>query len=370
MDNVGIITIPDYNNYGNRLQNYAVKQIFQKIGYNVSSLELNDPYFNKYNARKLKLFLKKYRMLWLIFLYTMLTEGIEKAQRDSCFEKFTLEYLNVVYKPEFNEKTKKDLIEKYKFFILGSDQIWHPTVNTTPYLYFAEFVNSEKRIYFAPSFGVKKLPDSYIQIVREGLKNAKNISVREKSGQEIIRSVVNGDSEVLCDPTLLIQADEWAKLAKAPRKIPQNGYIMQCFLGPMNSEYIMKIQDFADDLKKPIYKLADKRYKTGYVTGPQEFIYSVMNADFIVTDSFHTVAFSILFKKPFVVFSRLKDDGTDAGIDSRIDELLKETGLIARKYAKNYNEQLLDCNFEMSEIFIQNEKRKVNNFLCNALSKQ
>ena len=70
MRKIGIITIPDYNNYGNRLQNYAVKNFFEKKGYYVETLEMNDPDFQKYKARKQKLQLKKRKnLLYIIRRY-------------------------------------------------------------------------------------------------------------------------------------------------------------------------------------------------------------------------------------------------------------------------------------------------------------
>lgn len=129
MRKIGIITIPDYNNYGNRLQNYAVKNFFEKKGYYVETLEMNDPDFQKYKARKQKLQLKKRKMLNVIFLFEMLKGGIDKAKRERKFEEFTLKYLNVEYIPEYNDKIINYVNEKFDFFVLGSDQIWHPYVN-------------------------------------------------------------------------------------------------------------------------------------------------------------------------------------------------------------------------------------------------
>ena len=66
----------------------------------------------------------------------------------------TLKYLNVEYIPEYNDKIINYVNEKFDFFVLGSDQIWHPYVNDTPNLYFANFTTSNKKIFFAPSSGM------------------------------------------------------------------------------------------------------------------------------------------------------------------------------------------------------------------------
>lgn len=367
MDHIGIITIPDYNNYGNRLQNYAVKHIFENMGFKVSSLELNDPNFEKYKERKYKLLLKKSRLLPVVFLYEMLTGGYKKAKRDQCFEKFTLEYLNVDYEPVFNENIKKKLLNKYSYFVLGSDQIWHPHVNNTPFLYFAKFSPQNRIIYFAPSFGVNDLPQNYIDIVRDGINDAECISVREKSGQKIIKDVIGKDAELLIDPTLMLDSSEWEKISKKPSKFPSHKYILKCFLGHVNDEYEGTIKKISDKLGKRIFTIADKTKSYGYTTGPQEFIYCIMNSDFVVTDSFHTVVFAILFNKPFVVFSRLDENGKSAGLDSRIDDLIANLNLTDRKYSESLCTNLEYCDFSSVPYFISSERKRVEEYLNKCL---
>ena len=360
MKKIGIITIPDYNNYGNRLQNYAVKRFFENKGYDVVTLEMNDPKFEKYKARKFKLRLKKNNMLGFVFLFEMVKGGIHKAKRDLRFEKFTKKYLNVRYIPEYTKKQIENLNKEFSYFSLGSDQIWHPYVNTTPNLYFASFTEEDKKIYFSPSFGVEKIPNDYAELLKERLKNAKHLTVREVAGAKIIKEVLGKEAQVLFDPTLLIEKKEWDLIAKRPKGMEKGKYIASCFLGPKNEEYREKIKEINKENGISVFNLADPKMKNGYITGPSEFVYTIKNAEIVLTDSFHAVVFCILYHKQFIVFSRLNDKGEPAGLDSRIDDLLRKLHLTEYKYERNKKWDLEKIDFNFADEVIEKEKDRVN----------
>lgn len=361
MRKVGIITIPDYNNYGNRLQNYAVKIYFEKKGFKVDTLEMNDKVFEQRKARKIKLYLKKYHLTPVMFLFEILSKGIFNAFRYLKFEKFTRKYLNVRYVPQWEDKVSSKIGAEYEYIVLGSDQIWHPYVNTTPTLFFAQFVESSKRIYFSPSFGVEVLSKDYAELVKENLIGIKSISVREEAGKKILEKLTDAKVTVLCDPTLLLSREEWSKIAVKPNKIPDK-YILSYFLGPVSQEYSEIAKKIEQSLQSDCYRIANRENKNAFVTGPSEFVYAVKNAQFVITDSFHAVVFSLIFKKPFLVCSRLNDKGKSAGLDSRIDLLLSMFNMKERKFTDDVDirsilNQIPDVDFIFDE-----QRQKVNNY--------
>lgn len=361
MKKIGIITIPDYNNYGNRLQNYAVKTYFEKKGFAVDTLEMNDELFSKRKERKIKLYLKKFRLTAITFLFELLSKKLSGALRYLRFEKFTRKYLGVRYLPEWNMDFCRSVGEEYDYIVLGSDQIWHPFINTTPNLFFAQFVPPAKRLYFAPSFGIEKLTQEYSDLVRENLKGINKISVREKAGEKILRELTDAEVTVLCDPTLLLSKDEWSRLAVKPKGIP-NKYVLSYFLGPVSTEYASAKKEIENTLQCGSYRIADKENKKSYITGPSEFIYSIKNAEFVVTDSFHAVVFSIIFGKPFLVCSRLEDDGLPAGLDSRIDLLLEMFNMTERKFNGNCNTEGLLRPLPNTDSVFEQQKIKADDF--------
>lgn len=364
MEKIGIITIPDYNNFGNRLQNYAVKTYFEKKGFKVDSLEMNDKDFPQRGERKIKLYLKKYHMTLIMFIYELLRKDAYCAFRYLKFEKFTRKYLNVRYVPQWEEEVSYKIGEQYKYIVLGSDQIWHPYVNTTPNLFFGKFVECQKRLYFSPSFGVQAISRSYSDIVKEGLKGVKNLSVREKTGKRLLEELTEANIKVLCDPTLLLTRDEWSKIAVKPKRIP-NDYILSYFLGPTNEEYIAVSNEIKQSLHCEFYRIASKKDKKSICTGPGEFIYAIKNARYVITDSFHAVAFSLIFGKPFLVFSRLNENGKIAGLDSRVELLLSTFNMSDRKYSKKLDTKKTLLPLEnITDVFLEH-KNEVDSYFQN-----
>ena len=359
---IGIITIPDYNNYGNRLQNYAVKKCFCKRGYETVTLEMNDSSFKKYKARKYKLILKKYRLTMGVFLFEALTGGCAKAKRELYFEKFTKRFLNVEYIPEYTEEEISKLNRAIDYFVLGSDQIWHPIVNDTPNLYFARFTQPNRIIYFAPSFGVKELPSDYAEIVKRELGSAICLSVRETEGAEIINKLTGKKAEVLMDPTLMLNADDWSKIEQRPKDLKDEKYVLCYFLGKTSQEYEEQIGFAKEKFGSEVYYLADPTKDKGYENGPSEFLYCVHHAQMILTDSFHAAVFSIIFHKAFSVFSRLDQNYKNAGLDSRLDTLLSKLKIENHKYNTG-NGLCFDTDYVFSDEIIDIEKKKTEHFI-------
>jgi hypothetical protein len=365
MKKIGIITIPDYNNYGNRLQNFAVKRIFEKIGYYVDTLELNDIDFKNYKERKFKLWLKANKFFRLVYLFIWFKEGLLKARRDQFFEEFTSRFLSVRYEPLYNQKTINNIKSEYSYFVLGSDQIWHPNINVTPNLFFGKFANEEQIICFAPSLGITNISESYMNILKYNLNKINKISIREIEGSKIIKQIIGKDVPVLIDPTMMLDAEEWIELAKCPKNKPKHKYILNCFLGYQNNKYINFIDDLSITLGLSIFHLSQPDYKQGYLTGPSEFLWYILNSEIVCTDSFHTIVFSILFKKPFIAFPRLTNKDLNCGLDSRIDTLLNKFGLEKRKFKYIDQNSILTCDFSEIYPILEKERKIVNDFLAD-----
>ena len=361
---IGIITIPDYNNYGNRLQNYAVKHVLEGLGCQVDTLEMNDTAFPQYKARSLKLSLKKYGLGGVATLFEYLHGGALKAKRYARFARFTKRRLNVRYFPHYDQKTLDRIRATYDYVVLGSDQIWHPTVNTTPNLFFATFMPRERVLFFSPSFGIHTLPDPYRQTVREGLAGCDRLTVREEAGAALLRDLTGMSATVLPDPTMCLTAEEWKAVAVKPKNAPATPYVLKCFLGGVTEEYRAVTERLSAD--KTVWEVARKDNPDGYVTGPEEFLGSILGAETVLTDSFHAVVFCILFQKPFVVFPRLDAEGNHQGLDSRLDTLLARMGLTHRKYT-GATADLGECSFERTHAPLEEGRALARRFFTEIL---
>ena len=348
MKKVGIITINDNNNYGNRLQNYAVQEVLKKI--NVEPITLkNEPATNTKN----KYLLRKIKSLFNRGSYSKI------IGRKECFEDFNR---NINFSAK--KITPYSKLNEYDYFVVGSDQVWNPNFGRLRDVDLLEFTESRKKISFSASFGVSKLSEEYNSKLKKDLKDFKAISVREDAGKEIIEEVVGRkDVQVLVDPTMLLTSKEWDKIAKKPKQLKSNRYILKYFLGELSEERKKEIERIAKENNCEIINILDKN-SPFYQTGPSEFVYLEKNAFLVCTDSFHSCVFAILYDRPFIVFDR---EDSYVKMNSRLDTLLKKFDLENRWYKAKIIQEQLKADYEEAYNILEDERRKSKRFLENAI---
>ena len=226
---------------------------------------------------------------------------------------------------------------------------------------FLKFAPKEKRSSFSASFGISKIPEELKEYYKINLLEMQNLSVREDRGKEIIKELTGRtDVEVLIDPTMMLTAQEWDKVSKKPRKLKNNKYILNYFLGNLSEKRRKEIEQVANKNNCTVINLMDKN-EPMYGSGPSEFLYLVKNAFMICTDSYHGSVFSIIYNKPFVIFDR---EDNIVNMNSRLETLLSKFGLQER-YSKDGKipEKLLKCDYAESYKILEMEKEKTNKYI-------
>lgn len=330
---IAVLTINDNTNFGNRLQNYAVQHILSKYG-------TCENYSARFKSRSDYL---KY-LIWKISLKKVENIFPNKSFRTMHFYEFNkcIKYKKVSYKDE------------YDFYFYGSDQIWNPSYNLN------QFINPEtpyeKNFAFSASFGVSKIRDNQLELYKRGLSKFNKISVREDAGAELVHNIIGIKPTVLIDPTMYLDKTDWMKLEKKPDWYDGKQYILIYFLGNMSEGRINEVNIFSQENKCIIINLAEKKYEN---ISPSEFIFLIRNCFIMITDSFHGSVFSILFRKPFVVFER---EDEQESMNSRIETLLAEFGLLdcKRNTLANFD---LEVDYSNVSNLINEEKLKVDKFL-------
>ena len=327
---IGKITLDGYSNYGNLLQNYALQQILLKYATKVDTLwHTEDSFLPKTYWKWTWKQPIKYLINWENFRtdffsgligYEMVRQGKLKdwADRYIHFRK--------------DVKNLSSVIDDYDYLIAGSDQVWNPYFNDNAYLKdnFLMFAPSEKRISYAASISAPTIPDSEIEIYKEGFAGMCALSLREQAGADLVKAISGRDAEVHVDPTLLLIPQEWDEVSRVPTWYSGEKYILTYFLGKRPDAII---QSVAEEAGLSIVNLLDEKVYEHYVTGVDEFLWAVKHASLMYTDSFHGTVFSILYRTPFVVCNRLGDTVTEK-MGSRIDNLLNLFGLDNRRGTK------------------------------------
>ncbi|MEG0408347.1 MAG: polysaccharide pyruvyl transferase family protein [Bacilli bacterium] len=312
---IGIVTINDYNNYGNRLQNYAVQEILESLNNDVTTL-INYPVYNF----KKKFFLRRFRY----YNY--------KTQENYSFNTLRKEAF-IEFNRNINFSTKLHTIKScynYDYLVVGSDQVWNPNFGRLSDLDLL-CIKNVKKVALSASFGISELPqDINKSFLKLSLEDFKAISVREESGKNILSYVIPGkEVEVLIDPTMIVNVKIWDKISKRPKMLKSGKFILNYFLGELSSVRKKEIERIAKENDCIVINLLDIN-DIFYECGPSEFLYLEKNAFLICTDSFHSSVFAILFNRPFIIFNRNQDGVVN--MSSRLDTLIHTFKLENRYY--------------------------------------
>ena len=224
----------------------------------------------------------------------------------------------------------------------------------------------DKKISFSASIGVDILSKESLIKIEKNLAKFKAISVREESAKNIIGNCIKRDDiEVLVDPTMVLTSDEWEKVSKKPKQIDniKKKYILNYFLGELSESRKKEIEKIAQEENCHIINILDKE-DPFYACGPSEFLWLEKNAFLICTDSFHSCVFSIIFKRPFLVFDR-KDNKKN--MNSRIETLLSTFDVEERKIDEYIDKKLLNFNHKNINDILKKERKKSEEFLKKAL---
>lgn len=240
---------------------------------------------------------------------------------------------------------------------------------------------SVRTISYATSLGVSEYPKSYWRTSRKAWSRIDYLSVREKTGADIISKVCDNNihAEVVVDPTYLISCEDWKKIFPVEKKF-EDKYIFCYFLG--NDEESKKCARRYANLKglklvsvvsNESYSEIDQEYADFLMTGesPDSFVNWIRGAECVFTDSFHGTAFSIMNEKQIYVFYR-KNTGVKLQRHSRIDDILSlweiKYRLITDKHREwdSYQEQPIDYTLVTQKV--QSERERSMKFLKAALT--
>ncbi len=360
---IGIITLNGHYNYGNRLQNYALQTFLLQYADEVKTIWHTPnnflPEIWKWNWKTII----KYILNWNETRNYVLNSYVFDLIRETNIKKFTDQYIHMQYDFKLNE----DLNEKYDYVIVGSDQVWNPYFGCGN-AEFLEFVSPEKRIAYAASFGVEEIPNENKEKFKRWLAGVEFISVREKAGANIVKTMIGREVPVLADPTLLLKQEEWDVVAKKPSWYKSEKYILTYFLGEMPSSANKTVEKLAAENNFQIIHLMDLNHLDWYSIAPDEFIYLIKNASLVYTDSFHGAIFSILMQVPFVVCSR--ESLGKQNMDSRLDTLLELFSLEQRRATVSNSYCIsnpLTIDFDNMKKILAQERNKATDYLKTAL---
>ncbi|NLW03188.1 MAG: polysaccharide pyruvyl transferase family protein [Clostridiaceae bacterium] len=330
----GLITFHYAHHYGAQLQAFALQKAVEKLGF---SCEIID-YVRPDTIEGSSLFKKGASPGAILSNIHTLLRLPSFRRRQRRFNSFVKAHMKLSKK---RYTSLEDLLANppdYDRYLCGSDQVWNPTIfrpNGFDPAFFMPFAGEKKRAAYAPSFGMDSIPEPYIESLREYLSGFSALSARESSGSEIIRKLTGRVTEVVLDPTMLLDESDWLRIC--PRERRKMPYLL-CYFISDPTPFSGMVGMISGRLKLPVVILCGSRKPIPgsrarvYDAGPREFLGLIRDSAFVCTNSFHGAVFSILFKKDFYSFqSAVKTPGQPAG--SRLQSLLGRLGLEDRLLA-------------------------------------
>lgn len=293
-NSIGIISDFGYKNYGNKLQNFALRNCIEKSG--------NKPVNFVLDPGKCNILAPLYT---LRYKPTKREKAIMKASKATGEKNIYFAYT----------KKRKTLVPLFKSLIIGSDQVWNFTYHTKEEMLFntGGFCTSHntKISSYAASLGVDNISEFYKPLFNNNLSKLSKITVREKNAQLLLNDM-GIQTQLACDPTLLLSEKDWnAAISKySAMKIPTNNYV---FVYCLKDSYKYNFDG------KETVNILDKQSKF-FNSNQFDFINLIKNADLVFTNSYHAFIFSIIFRKKIKLICR-------ESMFSRFDYLFEQLGI-------------------------------------------
>lgn len=364
---VANITLHAIDNYGSVLQTLATEHIFEQLGCEVLTIDYvretaqMNSVWRILKAPNLSIVQKGKSLISYLFF--------RDSERSRVLNKFRNEHLHLTDQRFLSDNELKKGYPKADIYCTGSDQTWNVICQGgIPKAYFLDFAPAEaKKIAFAASFGIETVPEAFQSEIKELLSCYDAISVREQAGIDILHKL-GFDATLVLDPTLAVDPLFWHELA-SPR-LYNDDYILAYQLG-RNLSFSKFMKDFAEYHNMKLIHVRtrqDTKINNGEcltAPTPQDFLSLIKYAKYVITDSFHCTAYSILFNRNFVNIM-------PARFTSRIENILNNTGLTNR-ILHNYNDfKLCDepIDYKPIDMWLSNEREKTITFLKNAISTQ
>ena len=351
---IAILTLPLTNNYGGHLQAWALQRFLRKEGHNPILLDIRGSDEKMYHfmipfKRSLSSIIKFLpgKKDYHYFDYRKYQELNFQQFRDTELVKTKTIYRKYQLKTLFEK-------ENFDAIVVGSDQVWRKWKMIPLDLFFLSWLHSDiKRIGYAISYGKDKweLTDDETKKYYRLAQFFHGLSMRESEGVRMTKEFLGLDSELVLDPTMLLDVDDYKLIMNNSSNHITNRLLYYILDNTNKKKEIISLcsekmnYSAFEVMPKVRWFDAMKKYpKTDYIYPPvQEWLSSFYTASFVVTDSFHGTVFSIIFNKPFIVL------GNQYRGLSRIFSLLKVFGLQNR---------LVD-NFEKDSVL-----NIINNPIC------
>lgn len=308
MKKVMVVSYCTWTSLGSILQAMGLKQALLSLGY--KSEIILDHKFKQYSNNRIT----NVKSL-VAFVYRLIHQkDIKESYRKR--NDFINNHMDTLYFGNYDELSNEPFLDSSCVYLAGSDQIWNPD-QCNP-VFFLDFAKDNKIISYAASMGKTEISAENKDRFMMLLSNFDEISVREQECADVIHDLLGKNVVVNIDPTFLISSQEWRSYEE-PYNIKKPYILLYMLYWDM--DYKQQIIDLKKRTGLPVYAISNglsRVYADKYLlnVGPSEFLWLIDHAEYVITSSFHGVAFSTIFNKKFSAI-------INPALPSRISHLLQ-----------------------------------------------
>ncbi|WP_020411339.1 polysaccharide pyruvyl transferase family protein [Microbulbifer variabilis] len=343
---IALVTIHNANNYGAIFQAFALQVVLSRYG----EVKIVN-YDNRHISRSFDLVRVKLSLHGLLGMGKDLLRLFPRYRVINSFNKFINDNMELTQVFSASE-LKLGNAEEFDCYVAGSDQIWNPSCVSSDGLlnpiYFLDFCpEGAKKISYASSMGAYSFSERERLELKGYLKSFSAVSVRERGAKLLLQEVLEREVDHVLDPTLLLSKDDWLESVGISNQVRGGERYILLYTVPKSPLIRRAVDFFSKKIGLKVVAIDQGLSAGAHVdkhirdAGPQDFIRLFSEADFVITDSFHGVCFSINFGKPFVAVS----PGKHA---NRIESLLSLVGLMDKlvKSESDFVDFKVDADFE------------------------
>ena len=338
-----IITCNRANNYGARLQTYALWRHLTDQGQDVRVIDYCPPYLDFHTRLFYNPGVNPKEWVKLVVRYPERRCDITKFGHLQQFSCTKTRLTPVMYRSIEELRVNPPEADIY---IAGSDQIWNTTfTNGRDPAFYLDFGDRRtRRISYAASFATPEIAEGYARFVDSNLRRFDAISVREESGKKITDKLGIA-AEICCDPAFLLDRSQWNEVCADIKTAHPYVFVY-------DFERSREVREVAERIARErglkIFTVSNRPLRYGdrdySDCAPGQFIGLIKNANCVVSNSLHGTIFSLIYGKDFFVVDRAD------GLNVRMHDLMHRYGLDSRLITPSADRTILLSGIDYATI--------------------
>lgn len=305
---IGLLTLWKNANHGTALQAYALARVISEMGW--------EGEYILYDSRSHMRIVDKMRIITSKLCYLVSGGFVKSDIVSSNSYKSLMNFWDGIPHSSiiFNKKNFGNAIRFYYKYVVGGDQVWNPTISKVNSFYFLEAIDNDVPKYsYSPSFGTVCVSSKYKKKLVRMLSRFRYVGCRDMAQSQLLQQLIGREVINTVDPVLLLSEEFWHGFSKKLSCLPKK-YLLCYVLGDSKKIRVYAEREAKERGLELIFMSTFSTDVKLSEISPVNFVSMFENANFVVTDSYHGMLYSVIFGKMFTPF--FKRHGTENAFDN------------------------------------------------------